>query len=449
MATEIKNTGSYPYSATTLLVTTFPNGQMIFGTGALVGRNDVLTATHMLYAPDYGGWAIDLDLYAGVDFNGYLQRFESMPLLILEQDFTWNAWAYPESVFVDNDPETLTFAETQYDVALIGLSEAIGDTLGWFNLSADYSNTRFWATQLGYPAEGTGLMSGQVWIEANSQYSIYSTYSYTSSELMGSGSSGGPLYVYDDQGTPSIVGVKSSASSYSNHWADLSLVYEDLLTAIAENDSLISGLNAPQTHYGTEGNDRFILSNNAAETFIGGSGLDTLVFTENFDQYQLAKNDAGWQLTHKAQAHISATLDNIERLEFTNGTLALDTGAWEVAGSAYRLYQAAFDRTPDTEGLNFWISVMDQGVGLMQISQAFIQSPEYQNLYGESPTKDELLIALYQNALNRAPDVEGYQYWMEQMQAGLSTANVLAYFSESTENQLQTQADTDWGIWLG
>lgn len=448
MTTEIQNPSSYPYSATLLLVATFPNGQMTFGTGALVGRNDVLTATHMLYAPDYGGWAIDLDLYAGVDFNGYQQRFESTPLLTLEQGFSWNALAYPDLVFRDDDPETLTFAESQYDVALIGLSEAIGDTLGWFNLSSNSSN-QFWATQLGYPTEGTGLMTGDVQVTANSLYSVYSTYDYSGSTLMGSGSSGGPLYVYDDQGTPSIVGVKSSGSDYSNHWADISLVYQDLLSAINENDELLPVSSSTQTHYGSEGNDHFIASENAPEVFVGGSGADTLVLSEYRDQYLLTQTDSGWQLGHQTQADVSIQLEGIERLEFADGTLALDTEAWQVAGSAYRLYQAAFDRTPDTEGLNYWVSVMDQGTNLMQVSEYFMQSPEYRGIYGASPTQEELLTALYQNALDRAPDAEGYEYWLTQMQAGLPDAEVMAYFSESPENQQQTQAETEWSIWLG
>jgi len=44
---------------------------------------------------------------------------------------------------------------------------------------------------------------------------------------------------------------------------------------------------------------------------------------------------------------------------------------------AYRLYQAAFNRTPDSAGLNGWTGVLDQGMTPMQVSQGFVNSPEF------------------------------------------------------------------------
>ena len=41
------------------------------------------------------------------------------------------------------------------------------------------------------------------------------------------------------------------------------------------------------------------------------------------------------------------TIIGFKRLEFNDGTLALDIDPGDTAGQAYRLYQAAFARTPD------------------------------------------------------------------------------------------------------
>src|SRR5262252_3242196 len=57
MANEVPDTNSSPYLAVTLLMVTFPDGYRINGSGAVVGQNDVLTATHMIYSPDHGGFA--------------------------------------------------------------------------------------------------------------------------------------------------------------------------------------------------------------------------------------------------------------------------------------------------------------------------------------------------------------------------------------------------------
>jgi len=52
MLKEIQTLNDYPYNAIVHLEVGFPDGLIYRGTGALVGRNDVLTATHVLYNPD-------------------------------------------------------------------------------------------------------------------------------------------------------------------------------------------------------------------------------------------------------------------------------------------------------------------------------------------------------------------------------------------------------------
>lgn len=42
---------------------------------------------------------------------------------------------------------------------------------------------------------------------------------------------------------------------------------------------------------------------------------------------------------------------------------------------------------------------------------------------------------LYNNVLDRDPDEEGYAYWLNDMDNGLSKEGVLISFSESSENQ--------------
>ena len=108
---------------------------------------------------------------------------------------------------------------------------------------------------------------------------------------------------------------------------------------------------------------------------------------------------------------------------------------------AYRLYQAAFDRAPDMDGLGYWIFQLDQGVGLVEIADAFVRSDEFMGLYGEDPSDDDFVRLLYLNVLNREPDQAGYEYWTEVLAGDdkggdvLSRAELLVQFSESAENQ--------------
>ncbi|WP_120994215.1 DUF4214 domain-containing protein [Stutzerimonas urumqiensis] len=447
MISEINTRTEYPYRAVTFLIATFPDGSQLSGTGALVGRNDVLTATHVIYSPDHGGWATSLEIYPGVDFNQRTYRFESSPVVELGA-FRWTVQAWPEQTFQTGSNETLTTAESQYDIALIGLSQAVGDQVGWFGVASGYNDWQQ-AYQIGYPSDGTGMMLGTAWVDRNSLYSVYRADASTGSDIMAPGSSGGPLFILDELGDPYVIGVRSSGSATTSYWADVDLLYEQIVLAMGENDSLLPDA-APAVNvvYGTAAPDT-LFATAGVDDVIAGAGLDTLLYDEQSGRFLVERSLEGYQVTNRLDSLDVDSLNGVERLTFTDGTLALDIGPGETAGSAYRLYQAAFDRTPDTEGLRFWVSVMDRGTSLMDVSAAFTTSPEYRQLYGAAPTDAEVLTHYYLNVLDRTPDQEGFDYWMTQMQAGLSDAAVLAYFSESPENRLNVIGAIEDGIWLG
>ncbi len=110
------------------------------------------------------------------------------------------------------------------------------------------------------------------------------------------------------------------------------------------------------------------------------------------------------------------------------------------AGQVYRLYQAAFNRVPDQAGLGDWIDGMDRGMGLSQVATGFINSAEFKALYGNNPTNSEFVTLLYDNVLHRAPDVVGYDYWMNALSSGMTREGALIGFSESTENKMALMA---------
>jgi hypothetical protein len=120
-------------------------------------------------------------------------------------------------------------------------------------------------------------------------------------------------------------------------------------------------------------------------------------------------------------------------LEFSDGTLALDI--YGNAGQAYRIYKAAFARTPDNDGLKFWIGELDGGVTLLQAANGFVASAEFQNLYRGATTNLAVVQKFYQNVLGREGEAGGVSYWTGELNSGAkSTAEVLADFSASPEN---------------
>lgn len=237
MRTEVHTRTAYPYSALALLVVTFPDGTKTAGSGTVVGVNDVLTATHMLYSPDKGGWATKVEVYPGADFNGSTGRIEDAPVTL--GSYTWEAKGWTSQAFANADHATFSASESQYDVAVLGLSTPLGMQTGWYGIASGYDNTQ-WANVLGYSADATGMMSGKAYVLRDTSASLYLTTSAVASDLLSYGSSGGPLYVTGADGKPYVIGVKSAGTASSNVWADVGLLYDHIVAEISRNDTLLT-----------------------------------------------------------------------------------------------------------------------------------------------------------------------------------------------------------------
>ena len=184
--------------------------------------------------------------------------------------------------------------------------------------------------------------------------------------------------------------------------------------------------------FGNMSFDEYITSSAGNDTLDGGAGTDTAMFSGNRVSYTISKSST--DLTVSSTAEGVDTLANIERLKFADTAIAFDTSG--VGGQTYRVYKAAFNRTPDLGGLGFWISGMDGGESLNAVAQGFVNSAEFKSVYGASPTNAQIVTRFYDNVLGRAAESGGYNYWLGVLNSGQgSVAGVLAAFSESPENQ--------------
>jgi hypothetical protein len=183
-------------------------------------------------------------------------------------------------------------------------------------------------------------------------------------------------------------------------------------------------------------------------TLDGGAGLDTAVYSGARASFNIAREGGGFAVTDAWGDH--ASLVNVERVQFADAMVALDIHG--TAGQAYRLYQAAFDRTPDKAGVGYWIDMLDHGETLVGAARDFVGSQEFKSLYGANIDDSQFVQALYQNVLHRPAEGAGYDFWMASLQS-VSRAQVLADFSESAENQAQVvgsiQDGFDYTHWAG
>lgn len=208
----------------------------------------------------------------------------------------------------------------------------------------------------------------------------------------------------------------------------------------------IVGTAANDNLNGTAGNDSFNgLAGN--DVINGGAGLDTAIYAGKRADFTITASGttgASFTVQDKTGAEGTDTENQVERLQFSDMSVALDINS--TAGVAYRIYQAAFNRTPDLPGLGYWIGQMDKGSTLNQVAASFVISNEFKQLYGANISDNAFLTALYSNVLHRTPDQAGFDYWNGQVSKGMTRADILASFSESTENQVQVIAKIQNGI---
>ncbi|BBB63844.1 hypothetical protein UNDKW_5571 [Undibacterium sp. KW1] len=205
----------------------------------------------------------------------------------------------------------------------------------------------------------------------------------------------------------------------------------------------IVGTAGNDTLNGTAGNDSFNgLAGN--DVINGGTGMDTAIYAGKRADFNITAAGANFTVQDKTGVEGTDTVNQVERLQFADMSVALDINS--TAGVAYRIYQAAFNRTPDLPGLGYWIGQMDKGSTLNQVAASFVISAEFKQLYGANISDNAFLTALYSNVLHRTPDQAGFDYWNGQVSKGMTRADILASFSESTENQVQVVAKIQNGI---
>jgi hypothetical protein len=171
--------------------------------------------------------------------------------------------------------------------------------------------------------------------------------------------------------------------------------------------------------------------------FVGTPGtLNTALIAGTSDGYAIVHTlDLTW-LSFSNRSEFSYLLQNEQRLQFSDTNIALDTGAGMIGGEAYRIYQAAFNRTPDAGGLGFWIKQMDNGDSLTDVASAFVGSAEFPSVYGANPSNADIISKFYENVLHRPGESAGVAFWTDVLDSKASSvAQVLAGFSESHENQ--------------
>ncbi|MDR6155132.1 V8-like Glu-specific endopeptidase [Acidovorax delafieldii] len=226
---EIVNRTADPYRAICYVTCTWSDGSRTSGSGVVVGINDVLTAMHVVYDAQRGGWAQQISVSPAADTKPYLVQ-------PLGEYTNWGRITSRTSNWDQDGDGLLSAAESQWDLAVIGLRSRIGDVTGWVGTSSFGASTV--GEVVGYPSRGTGMMGQQVYANASSSYGVFEV-SYS----LGPGASGGPLLQTVANGDVYALGVLSAGDTQNSTYAALygRGTWDWFMAALEGNNDLIGG----------------------------------------------------------------------------------------------------------------------------------------------------------------------------------------------------------------
>ncbi|HYD59144.1 MAG TPA: DUF4347 domain-containing protein [Noviherbaspirillum sp.] len=211
---------------------------------------------------------------------------------------------------------------------------------------------------------------------------------------------------------------------------------DDILHGGAGNDTVGSAGGNDQI-FGDEGND-LVFGGEGNDVIDGGTGTDTvrLAGAGRSDYTMRVENGKLSIAQRNGGIDGSDTVSNVEKLVFTG--VDADMTA---RGTITRLYDALFDRSPDQQGLDYWVKMSQSGMSTHDIAYQFIVSIEAKTLLGTMSNAD-FVGSLYQSTLGRAADDAGRAYWNGVLDEGKDDrANVLLAFADSVEKRAQEKAN--------
>lgn len=335
---DLAATQSYPATVTVRISCTWSDGYTAFGTGTLVGRNDILTAGHVVYSATHGGVA---------------------PTITLQPGYQNGSSASGQLSGTDVVPFSTNWASTQpvNDLAIVHTSELIGDKLGWTGPSSLVPGTlsTLAVKSIGYPADidaGKVMVQTQGTVDARSGGLLM----FRDDLDLAGGQSGSSLLAFDANGYPGLAGVLIGYR-YNDQGQRENLGREiDSTVAAWLKDA--TGQEYPWTV--DPGQNAFTIARFYAALFDrlpDASGLN----------YWVNQNIQGTNLGDIASLFLSSP-----EFKYLHG----DTANVDAKQFLTLVYQQLLHRTPEPAGLAYWEGMMERGLSQAGIMATIAQSEE-------------------------------------------------------------------------
>lgn len=225
-------------------------------------------------------------------------------------------------------------------------------------------------------------------------------------------------------------------------------------TLIASNrDTELRGMGGNDSLHGGTGNDIIhgCAGNDAVD---GGTGFDAAHFSGAASSYRITESTGRVSVSDQRGLDGADSLSGIEKLVFSDMSMNLTASviADTIQGASVdriaELYVAFFNRTPDGDGMAYWMTQFKSGQGIEQIADAFYNAGiHFSSLTGFSSgmSNEAFVNVVYRNVLGRADgaDAEGLAYWSSALTSGAASRGSLV--SSILDSAHTFKGNATWG----
>jgi hypothetical protein len=169
------------------------------------------------------------------------------------------------------------------------------------------------------------------------------------------------------------------------------------------NNTVTMSVNTVQvgkTYVGTTGND-IISGTSGNDTLDGGVGTDTVSWTQASSNYQLTSTASGWKITDKTGADGTDTVTNIEKLQFSDRTVIVESqshGSYSALPTElYQFFITAFNAAPGVTYMDQLAEAYNYGLSVESIVNIFTTKTQFTDVYPTSLSHIDLATQLVTN----------------------------------------------------
>lgn len=206
------NMTTYPWATIGRTWTKWADGTEASGTAAVIGPRTLLTAGHIVYSADHGGWASQVYFSPGQDGERLQDDFWDTNF----KRSDYQIYGESRATSLTTYPGWINSGDWNFDIGYVTLDRDIGDFTGWmgwgYNNDNNYFQNRLLNTA-GYPGDLTPQNYDMYWTSGNIQ--TVNANNLQSQIDTFPGQSGSPLWNYS-----SADGSRVIYATNSSQWAD-------------------------------------------------------------------------------------------------------------------------------------------------------------------------------------------------------------------------------------